>query len=128
MTDSWEETVTTVTGETAVRRYYELVDEGDVAGLVALFGVDAVYHRPGYPPLCGREELREFYSGQRVIKEGRHTLDDVFVSADGIAVHGSFEGILHNGDAVETRFADFFHFNSDGTFSRRDTFFFVPLI
>jgi steroid delta-isomerase len=43
-------------------------------------------------------------------------------------VHGSFHGTLHNGEAVETRFADFFRFNTDGTFSRRDTFFFVPLI
>jgi steroid Delta-isomerase len=116
------------TCEKAVRRYYELVDEGDVSGLVALFGPDAVYHRPGYPPLRGREELQRFYSAQRVIKEGRHTIGTIVAAADDVAVHGSFQGTLHNGDAVETRFADFFRFNSDGTFSRRDTFFFVPLI
>jgi steroid Delta-isomerase len=120
--------VITVSGENSVRRYYELVDQGDVPGLVALFAADAVYHRPGYPPLRGREELLQFYSGQRVIKEGKHTLGDIVVSDDAIAVHGSFHGTLHNGEAVETRFADFFRFNPDGTFSRRDTFFFVPLI
>lgn len=117
-----------ISGESSVRRYYELVDKGDVPGLVALFGIDAVYHRPGYPPLRGREELHRFYSGQRVIKEGKHTLGDVVVSGDAVAVHGSFHGMLHNGEAVEARFADFFRFNPDGTFSRRDTFFFVPLI
>lgn len=117
-----------VSGEKAVRRYYELVDEGDVPGLVALFGENAVYRRPGYPPLRGRDDLHKFYSGERVIKEGKHTLDTVVVGDDGVAVHGRFNGTLHSGEAVETRFADFFHFNPDGTFSRRDTFFFVPLI
>jgi ketosteroid isomerase-like protein len=117
-----------VTGENAVRRYYELVDEGDVPGLVALFDEDAVYHRPGYPPLRGKEELTRFYSGQRVIKEGRHTLEALVAADDGVAVHGHFKGVLHSGEAAETRFADFFRFAPDGTFSRRDTFFFVPLI
>lgn len=117
-----------VSGENAVRRYYELVDQSDVPGLVELFGPDAVYHRPGYPPLRGREELRQFYSEQRVIKDGKHTLGTVVAADDAVAVHGSFSGTLHSGEAVETRFADFFRLNPDGSFSRRDTFFFVPLI
>ncbi len=114
--------------ENTVRRYYELVDRGDVPGLVALFDPAAVYHRPGYPPLCGKEELLRFYSSQRVIKEGRHTLGTIVVTDDEIAVHGSFDGTLHNGDTVHTRFADFFRCGPEGTFTRRDTFFFVPLI
>lgn len=112
----------------AVRRYYELVDEGDVAGLVALFHRDAVYHRPGYEPLCGTEELTRFYTSQRVIKEGRHILDAVVADGDAVAVHGTFHGTLHSGATVETRFADFFRCDADGTFVRRDTFFFAPLI
>jgi steroid delta-isomerase len=114
--------------ENAVRRYYELVDRGDVDGLVALFDPEAVYHRPGYPPLCGREELLRFYSSQRVIKEGKHTLGTVVAKDGEIAVQGEFHGTLRSGETVETRFADFFHCNPDGTFARRDTFFFVPLI
>ena len=114
--------------EDVVRRYYELVDQGDVAGLVALFDTEAVYHRPGYPPLRGKEELRRFYSSQRVIKEGKHTLGAVVAKDREIAVHGEFHGTLHSGETVDTRFADFFHCNPDGTFARRDTFFFVPLI
>jgi len=114
--------------ENVVRRYYELVDQGDVDGLVALFGPEAVYHRPGYPPLCGKEELLRFYSAQRVIKEGKHVLGTVVAHDDEVAVHGEFHGTLHSGEMVETRFADFFRCNPDGTFARRDTFFFVPLI
>lgn len=114
--------------EGAVRRYYELVDQGDVDGLVALFDPAAVYHRPGYEPLRGKEELLRFYSSQRVIKEGRHTLGTVVVGDGEIAVHGEFRGTLHSGETVETRFADFFRCNPDGTFTRRDTFFFVPKV
>ena len=114
--------------ENAVRRYYELVDQGDVEGLVALFDPDAVYQRPGYPPLHGTEELLRFYSSQRVIKEGKHILDTVVAHGGDIAVQGEFHGTLHSGETVETRFADFFHCNPDGTVARRETYFFVPLI
>jgi ketosteroid isomerase-like protein len=114
--------------ESAVRRYYELVDQGDVDGLVALFAPDAVYHRPGYPPLCGKEELLQFYTSQRVIKEGKHALTTLVAGDDEVAVHGEFRGTLHSGETVETRFADFFRIGPDGTFARRDTFFFVPKV
>ena len=49
---------TTTRGETLVRRYYACVDAGDVDGLVALFQPDAVYRRPGYPPMHGHGDLR----------------------------------------------------------------------
>lgn len=114
--------------ENAVRRYYELVDQGDVDGLVGLFHPDAVYHRPGYPPLHGEKELLDFYSSQRVIKEGRHTITTLVANGAEVAVHGEFAGTLHSGETAETRFADFFHCDSDGMFTRRDTFFFVPRI
>jgi ketosteroid isomerase-like protein len=114
--------------ENLARRYYELVDNGDVEGLVALFDPDAVYNRPGYEPLRGRDHLRRFYLEQRVIREGKHSLDLVVVSGSDVAVRGSFHGVLHTGNAVDAQFADFFRINSDDTFSRRDTFFFAPLI
>lgn len=118
----------TMSGEDQVRRYYELVDNRDVDNLVALFGPDAVYHRPGYDPLRGRDQLRRFYLEQRVIREGKHTLDAVIVSGAEVAVQGSFHGVVRDGKIVDARFADFFTIGSDGTFSRRDTFFFAPLI
>jgi ketosteroid isomerase-like protein len=58
----------------AVRRYYSLVDANDVAGIVDLFTDDAVYHRPGYEPLVGRQDLERFYREDRVIQAGAHRL------------------------------------------------------
>lgn len=111
-----------------IHRYYELVDAGDVAGLVALFTPDAVYRRPGYEPLIGAAELERFYREQRVIKEGRHTLSSHLVQGDDAAVHGTFEGVLNDGREVSLRFADFFVFSDMGAFRSRDTFFFAPLV
>ncbi|MFR9674189.1 nuclear transport factor 2 family protein [Streptomyces sp. TR06-5] len=116
------------TAEGTVRHYYELVDSGDVTGLVSLFTPDATYHRPGYPPMVGHEAMTSFYSGERVIKEGRHTLDTVVDHGSRIAVHGEFNGVLRDESTVSLRFADFFQLADDGRFSRRDTFFFAPLV
>lgn len=114
--------------EQRIRRYYELVDMGDVPALVELFDHEAVYCRPGYDPLVGRAELERFYREQRVIKEGRHTLSTTLVHEDGAAVHGTFEGTLHDGQTVSLRFADFFTFSTTGAFRSRDTFFYAPLV
>ncbi|MGW0880577.1 nuclear transport factor 2 family protein [Streptomyces sp. NPDC002671] len=107
---------------------YELVDAGDVSGLVALFDPEAVYRRPGYDPLVGRKALEHFYREQRVIKDGRHTLATVLMEKDSAAVQGSFAGTLHDGSKVSLRFADFFTFTASGAFRTRDSFFFTPLV
>jgi ketosteroid isomerase-like protein len=111
-----------------VRRYYERVDSGDVSGLLSLFAPDAVYHRPGYPPMTGHAELSRFYSGERVIESGGHTLNSVTAEQDRVAVQGTFAGLLKDGHEVNLRFADFFTITSDGLFARRDTFFFAPMV
>ncbi|SES34999.1 Ketosteroid isomerase-related protein [Lentzea xinjiangensis] len=111
-----------------VRSYYTCVDKGDVPGLLALFAPDAVYHRPGYPPMNGRTELSRFYRGDRVIETGGHTLNSVTADDGGVAVQGTFAGVLKDGCEVSLRFADFFAFTDDGLFARRDTFFFSPMV
>ncbi|WP_320068913.1 nuclear transport factor 2 family protein [Micromonospora sp. RTGN7] len=111
-----------------VRRYYKLVDQGKTAELVALFSPDAVYHRPGYPTITGREELSCFYDGERMIREGRHTISTLISSSVEVAVHGQFHGVLRDGREVALRFADFFTFTEANTFSCRRTFFFTPLV
>ena len=108
--------------------YYELVDAGDVTGLLGLFAPDARYYRPGYPPLVGHAELERFYREHRVIKEGSHVLSAVVAAGDDVAVHGEFRGVLRTGQSVNARFADFFSLGLDGHFVRRDTFFFAPLV
>ncbi|WP_447041114.1 nuclear transport factor 2 family protein [Streptomyces sp. DSM 118878] len=114
--------------ESRIRRYYELVDAGDVPGLVNLFDEDAVYRRPGYEPLVGHAGLERFYREHRVIKEGRHTVATLVLHGDDAAVHGEFRGALHDGREVDLRFADFFTFSDANTFRSRDTFFFTPMV
>ncbi|MFD6889358.1 nuclear transport factor 2 family protein [Streptomyces sp. NPDC059957] len=111
-----------------VHTYYRLVDAGDIDGLTALFAPDAVYHRPGYPPLEGRAELDRFYRGERVISHGRHTVTAVTAADGDVAVQGGFQGELRDGSTVSLRFADFFTLAPDGLITRRDTYFFSPLV
>ncbi|MDU0293751.1 nuclear transport factor 2 family protein [Saccharothrix longispora] len=111
-----------------VVRYYELVDDGDIPGLLDLFTPDAVYERPGYPAMTGREELDSFFSDKRVIAGGKHTLRETVAGEDVVAAHGDFTGTLRDGREVSVRFADFFTVGEDGRFSRRDTYFFSPLV
>ncbi|MFD9700028.1 nuclear transport factor 2 family protein [Lentzea sp. NPDC059081] len=113
---------------TSVHRYYELVDAGDVAGLVSMFSADATYRRPGYEPMVGHQEMSAFYGGARVIREGRHTVEKVVEGTEEVAVYGTFAGVLHDGRNVDLRFSDFFEFDEEGYFARRDTFFFAPLV
>lgn len=106
-------TITAEGAEAVIRRYYQLVDAGDLA-LLDTFHADATYKRPGYPEFRGHEELREFYSGERVIDSGRHTLNQVFVNDAHIAVEGRFTGILKDGRSVELPFSDFFDLQQRG--------------
>lgn len=118
---------TVVAGETLVRQYYDLVDAGDVAGLVALFQPDAIYCRPGYPALVGHADIADFYARQRKFRSGSHSLTAVLDVGERVAVHGEFHGELHDGSRMNLRFADFFEVTADGRFSRRDTYYFAPL-
>jgi steroid Delta-isomerase len=112
---------------TTIRRYYELVDAGDVDALVALFAPDIVYRRPGYPPIEGQQALRAFYEGERVIEEGRHSVTSLLSNGDEIAVEGTFAGRLRDGREVNLRFADFFSLEGR-LIARRDTYFDAPLV
>ncbi|MEU5302978.1 nuclear transport factor 2 family protein [Streptomyces noursei] len=112
-----------------VREYYRLVDAADVPGLIALFTEDAVYRRPGYPPMRGHQGLRAFYTGERIIARGRHTVTSLLVEGERSAVTGVFEGVLKDGSEVSLEFADFFvHRDDDQCFRQRDTYFFAPLV
>ncbi|ESQ01307.1 nuclear transport factor 2 family protein [Streptomyces sp. ZG43] len=111
-----------------VRRYYTLVDDGDVHGVVGLFADNAVYERPGYDPIVGRGGLDAFYRGQRVIDSGSHTVVKLVVGTGEAAVEGEFRGTLKDGSEVDLRFADFFRFGEDLLFEVRNTYFFAPMV
>ena len=111
-----------------VENFYAQVDAGDVPAMGALFTSGARYHRPGYAPLAGRDEIERFYREERTIRDGHHTLESVVATDDAVAVHGSFAGHLRDGRRAEHRFAEFFAVSPEGRIARRDTFFFVPLV
>ncbi|SEG89227.1 Ketosteroid isomerase-related protein [Nonomuraea solani] len=111
-----------------IRHFYRLIDGDQVTELVDLFADDLCYHRPGFAPLIGREQLRHFYEHDRPIRSGRHTLTGIVVGGATAAVHGSFTGTLRDDRPASHRFADFFSYDDDGLITRRDTFFFVPLV
>ena len=114
--------------ESQVRKYYEAVDRGDVSALLWLFDPEALYRRPGYPDFRGRSDLERFYREQRVISSGRHSIESLLTDGLSAAVYGRFQGLLRNGSGVDLRFADFFELSSAGMITRRDTFFFAPLV
>lgn len=110
------------------RRYYQLVDADDVDGVLDWFADDAVYHRPGYPPMRGRAALARFYGGERVIRSGSHALEEVLVHDSSVAARGRFRATLKNGSRVELGFADFLRYGGDGRVVERRTFFEVPAV
>lgn len=110
------------------RHYYERVDADDLDGVLDWFAEDAVYHRPGYPPMRGRAALADFYGGERVIESGTHTLDEVLVDGQRVAVHGRFEGTLKDGSRVDVGFADFITYDPDGRAAERRSFFAVASV
>lgn len=109
-----------VTPEQAVRRYYELVDDGAYDELVSLFASDVRYERPGQGAIEGREALREFYEGGRPLSNGSHTVLSVTREGDTVAVRGRFEGD-QAGESVAFGFADF-HVFADGEIAERYTY------
>ncbi|MDQ6526644.1 nuclear transport factor 2 family protein [Nocardioides sp. LHD-245] len=114
--------------EAVVRRYYETVDSPTPADVVDLFANDAVYRRPGYEPMVGREALLGFYDRRRVIAEGTHELLGVLVGApDRAAVEGRFSGRLRDGSSVTLGFADFFTVKED-LIIERSTYFETPTV
>jgi len=111
-----------------VRRFYQLVDANDAAGVADLYSVDATYHRPGYEPMHGREEVFWFYHRDRIIASGAHQVQMAVADDQQAAVHGRFTGRLHDGAAVDLRFADFFSFDETGLIRDRRTFYFTHTV
>jgi ketosteroid isomerase-like protein len=121
------ETAATARGAAQVLRFYDCVDSGDATAMAALFAPTAVYQRPGYPDRIGPEGLHRFYTQERTIRDGAHTLHHVIEQDQDIAVFGEFHGTLHSGSPIDLRFADYFGIGADGLFTRRETYFFAQL-
>ncbi|MHB8451619.1 MAG: alpha/beta fold hydrolase [Mycobacteriales bacterium] len=111
-----------------VADYYARVDAADVDGLLGLFAPDAVYERPGYPPLVGHAAITDFYRHTRVIATGCHVLTSLVCAGRAAACAGTFRGRLRTGEQVDLRWADFWTLDGRGKVTRRTSFFFAPLV
>jgi len=105
-----------------VERYYEYVDGEAYERMFDLFAPDVTYVRSGPRELDGLEELREFYLNERPLR-GEHTVEDVLVDGDRVAVRGRYDGVkTTDGEDVTFGFADFLRFDDDGKIAERNTF------
>jgi limonene-1,2-epoxide hydrolase len=66
-----------------VTRYAEAVNDWDIDAFVGLFGEDAIWQRPGQPPLRGHSEIRGFMEAQPVDRVLRHVNGGVRVEVLG---------------------------------------------
>lgn len=107
--------------EEAIREYYECVDREAYEDLFSLFSENVVYHRPGQDPIEGMDEFETFYREVRAIERGTHTVVDLVVGDDKIAVQGRFSGVLE-GQQVEFGFADVHRFDEEGLIEKRVTY------
>jgi ketosteroid isomerase-like protein len=106
----------------AVRSYYQHVDAEEYEQMLDLFAPDITYIRSGPRRLNGTEELREFYLNERGLR-GEHTVAEMLVDGDRVAVRGHYEGVKLT-DRTDTSFgfADFLRFNDEGKIAERNTF------
>lgn len=125
MTDPESGSNTTVETDGSPREtlstYYDLIDAGDIEGLLSLFADDIRYERPGQGAIDGIEELRTFYERDRPLEDGSHEVFEILVDGTRAAVRGEFSGRL-DGEPVSFGFADHHEFDADGLITNRYTF------
>ena len=103
------------------------IDAGEWNRLAEFFAPDVVYERPGYPPIRGFEDLLDFYANRRLIRHGRHTIENVIAEADGVVALGWIEATLRDGRETTVKFADSYRLDG-GLIRYRHTYFDVPAV
>jgi ketosteroid isomerase-like protein len=106
---------------------FQAIDTASWDHLPNFFHPNVVYERPGYAPIIGLAALHDFYSGIRIIAEGKHSLDGGLRDTDKAICWGHFHGRSKSGDALEERFADAYVLE-EGLIKKRTTFFFRAAI
>ncbi len=100
-------------------RYYELVDRGDLEGVLALFSPDAVYDRPGHGRIQGADALRHFFLHERKLVSSRHDIRRFITDGDWVVAEGVAEARTEDGDEVKVAFVDVFRIEGDLIVERR---------
>jgi ketosteroid isomerase-like protein len=106
-----------------VERYFAAVDANDLLALLQCFDDRVVYERPGYPPLRGHDELREFYRVGRVIRDGTHDVAGIVVEGRSGAAWGAFTGVSRTGEPLQEMWCDVYQFSGTRIAHRRTHFF-----
>ncbi len=101
-------------------RYYEMIDRGDVDGVIGLFMEDATYKR-GESFFADLQEIEHFFRTQRKIT-GVHHLKTILYQKGLIVVRGDFLGKGADGLPRHVEFCDFWDWDASGKVKGRQTF------
>ncbi|MFI7210985.1 nuclear transport factor 2 family protein [Micromonospora maritima] len=110
-----------------IQHLFDVIDGQRWDELDEVFAPDCVYYRPGYPTLEGLPRLEHFYRAERVIRFGRHQVENIVSELSVAACWGRFRGTGKTGEALDEQFADTYVVNG-GRIVTRKTFFFRPAI
>ncbi|WP_240322715.1 nuclear transport factor 2 family protein [Austwickia chelonae] len=108
-----------------VQRYYDALDRDDLEAVLECFSGDVLYRRPGYPVMTGSEQLRAYYSEERRLARGRHSVRNLLVDGQQVAAQGTYEGELREGDRMTVDFAAFFVIDGNDRICEHATYFYV---
>ena len=111
-----------------IKHLFECVDIRSWEVLSTIFHADIVYERPGYDPIQGLERLLYFYSHERVLAAGQHTLERIITAEDAGACWGWFTGSKKDGSAVHVGFADVYLFSDTNLIIKRRSYFYEPSV
>ncbi|MFC1415447.1 nuclear transport factor 2 family protein [Streptacidiphilus cavernicola] len=115
------------TADTLVHDLFHIIDNRTWNNLTHIFTDDAVYERPGYPPLLGLHQILHFYQHQRIIATGHHHIDHTTSNLNTAACWGHFHGTTHTGQPLHEPFADTY-ITTNNKITHRKTFFWRPAI
>ncbi|MCA1298587.1 nuclear transport factor 2 family protein [Stappia indica] len=106
---------------------FQAIDGEDWPTLAAMFHPTAIYERPGYAPLLGRDEIMEFYRNVRNVRVGRHQVVDIVQDADTVVCQGRFSCHTKDGARLNAEFCDIYALK-DGQIRRRKTYFYKETV
>lgn len=90
--------------------FFNVLDDNDTAAIPELVAREFVYEF-GDTTIRGRENMIEYLSTGRSIRDTTHELEQVVVDEDICVVEGSVDGRTPNGDPIQSDFIDVFEFD-----------------
>ena len=113
--------------DSLIQNMFDAIDPKNHGALDQFFTADVVYERPGFPDICGFDDLVDFYRNRRIIRTGVHNIERIVDAGESAVAIGKFVGTLKDGAPANERLADAYAFRS-GKICRRTTYFFRAAI